>query len=224
MNPYICVTYAHDDRQSADLFGRGLSRYGFRYDCMDERIPTDIRREILSGSSLLIALTSTAAARVETVASDIRHALERGMGVLCISLRDNELDHRFCTGTKGGAVLIPFPTDDTPDRHTLTLFVHRLFVRHLARLDGCFDDESCDNNVYGQLVRCAYHAHRGDYDACFELGRAYELGLGVPALEKEAARTVHGPDPLEPPGCVLYDGRVLRGHGFRPVPRGQGHR
>ena len=187
MNPYICVTHAHDDEQHARLFCRGLERYGFRHRSMDEHTSPETRRQILTEASLLIALTSTAAAKVETVASDIRRALERGGIALCVSLRDNELDHRFCTGTEGGAVLIPFPTDDTPDRHTLALFVHRLFVRHLARLGECFDEDNCDDNVYGQLIRCACYAHGGDYDACFELGRAYELGLGVPALEKEAA-------------------------------------
>lgn len=187
MNPYICVTYAHDDRQQSDLFCRGLNRYGFRYSCINELSAHDRRGQILRQSSLLIALTSEAAVREETVASDIRHALEGGVEVLCISLKDNELDHRFCTGTEGGAVLIPFPTEDTPDRHALALFVHRLYVRHLARLGECFVEARCDDNVYGQLIRCAYYAHAGDPEACFELGRAYELGLGVPALEKEAA-------------------------------------
>ena len=187
MNPYICVTYAHDDRQQSELFFRSLSRYGFRYNCVSELSTHDRRGALLGQSAILIALTSEAASRVETVASDIRHALEKGLGVLCVSLKDNELDHRFCTGTQGGAVLIPFPAEDLPDRHALALFVHRLYVRHLARLSGCFMENRCDDNVYGQLIRCAYYAHAGDNDACFELGRAYELGVGVPALEKEAA-------------------------------------
>ena len=187
MNPYLCVTYAHDDRQESDLFCRSLTRYGFRYSCINQLSDPDRRGEILGQSSLLIALTSSAAVRAETVAADIRHALERGLGVLCVSLEENELDHRFCTGTAGGAVLIPSPTEDTSDRHALTLFVHRLFVRHLARYGECFTEARCDDNVYGRLIRCAYYAHAGDGEACFELGRAYELGLGVPMLEKEAA-------------------------------------
>ena len=187
MNPYICVTYARDDRQEADLFCRGLTRYGFRFSCIHERTDPAKRVHELTHAALLIALTSGAAARVETVASDIRHALERGCNVLCVSLKDNELDHRFCTGTVGGAVLIPFPLEDTPDHHTLALFVHRLYVRHLARLADCFSEDSCEDNLYGKLIRCARYAHAGDPNACFELGRAYELGVGVPALEKEAA-------------------------------------
>lgn len=187
MNPYLCVTYAHDDRQESDLFCRSLTRYGFRYSCINQLSDPDRRGEILGQASLLIALTSSAAVKAETVAADIRHALERGLDVLCISLEENELNHRFCTGTAGGVALIPAPAEDTTDRHALTLFVHRLFVRHLARYGECFTEARCDDNVYGRLIRCAYYAHRGDGEACFELGRAYELGLGVPMLEKEAA-------------------------------------
>ena len=94
MNPYICVTYAHDDRQQSELFFRSLSRYGFRYNCVSELSTHDRRGALLGQSAILIALTSEAASRVETVASDIRHALEKGLGVLCVSLKDNELDPR----------------------------------------------------------------------------------------------------------------------------------
>ena len=87
MNPYICVTYARDDRQEFDLFCRGLTRYGFRFICIHERTTTHDRVQALTQASLLVALTSGTAARVETVASDIRHALERGCGVLCVSLK-----------------------------------------------------------------------------------------------------------------------------------------
>ncbi len=187
MNPYICVTYAHDDREKSDLFCRGLTRYGFRHNCVNELGDPLRRGELLAGASLLIALTSPAAVRAETVASDIRHALERGLRVLCVSLEANELDHRFCTGTESGAALIPCPSGDTPDHHTAALFVHRLFVRHLTCLQDCFVEARCTDDGYGRVIRCAHYAHQGDGEACFELGRAYELGLGVPVLEKEAA-------------------------------------
>ena len=36
MNSYICVTYAQDDREVNDLFCRSLSRYGFRFQCVNE--------------------------------------------------------------------------------------------------------------------------------------------------------------------------------------------
>ena len=190
MNPYICVTYAHEDRELSDHFCRGLARYGFRYSCIHELIDPLRRGDLLMGASLLIALTSPAAVRAETVASDIRHALERGLRVLCISLEGNELDHRFCTGNEGGAALIPTPVGDTPDHHAAALFIHRLFVRHLTCFDDCFTETRCTEDVYGQVIRCAYYAHKGDGEACFELGRAYELGMGVPVLEKEAAHWI----------------------------------
>ena len=187
MNPYICVTYAHEDRELSDHFCRGLERYGFRYSCMNELGETPRRVELLNHAELLIALTSPAAVHVETVASDIRHALEHGLRVLCVSMEENELDHRFCTGSEGGAALIPSPTGDTTDHHAAALFIHRLFVRYFTAFSNCFMETRCADDLYGQVIRCAYYAHHGDGEACFELGRAYELGVGVPALEKEAA-------------------------------------
>ena len=86
MNPYICVTYAHEDRELSDSFCRGLARYGFRYSCVNELGEPMRRVDLLNQAELLIALTSPAAARAETVASDIRHALEHGSRVLCVSI------------------------------------------------------------------------------------------------------------------------------------------
>ena len=56
MNPYICVTYAQSDRQETDLFCRGLSRYGFRFSCINELSDPARRCEMVEGASLLIAL------------------------------------------------------------------------------------------------------------------------------------------------------------------------
>ena len=109
MNSYICVTYAQDDREVNDLFCRSLSRYGFRFQCVNELSDPVKRGGWLSEASLLIALTSAAAVRAETVAADIRCALERNMAVLCISLEDNELDVRFCAVKGGGTTRIPYP-------------------------------------------------------------------------------------------------------------------
>ena len=58
MNPYICVTYAQSDRQETDLFCRGLTRYGFRFSCINELGDPARRAELVEGASLLIALTS----------------------------------------------------------------------------------------------------------------------------------------------------------------------
>ncbi|MBE6651834.1 MAG: sel1 repeat family protein [Ruminococcaceae bacterium] len=214
MHPYICVTYARDDRKESDLFCRGLARYGFRYSCIHELSEPALRAETLVHATLLIALTSSAAEAAETVAADIRRGLERRMRVLCVSLEGNELDHRFCMGASGGAVLIPFPMGEKRDRHTVDLFVHRLYVRHLARFGECFAEELCDRNVYGELIRCARRAHDGDGSACFELGRAYELGLGVPALEQEAAVWLRRAAEQNIHDALIYLGRLcLLGQG-----------
>ena len=187
MNSYICVTYAQDDREVNDLFCRSLSRYGFRFQCVNELSDPVKRRGWLTEASLLIALTSPAAVRAETVAADIRRALERNMRVLCISLEDNELDIRFCAVNGGGIALIPFPVGETPDRHSVALFIHRLFVRHLTRLGECFVENRCAYDGYGTVIRMAYHAYKGEGAACYAVGRAYEEGELLPPLENEAA-------------------------------------
>ena len=190
MNAYVCVTYAQEDREINDGFCRALARYGFRYACVNELSDPVKGRGVLTEAALLIALTSPAAERAETVAADIRRALERGMKVLCVSLAESELDDRFCTGSTEGAVRIPYPVGETPDRHSVSLFVHRLFVRHLACHTECFVESRCAEDVYGGIIRMACRAHSGDGNACYALGRAYELGDGVPALENEAARWI----------------------------------
>lgn len=190
MPAYICVTHALSRCEETDVFCRGLSRYGFRFACIHEKSDPQHRAEILAEASLLIALTCPAAAEAETVASDIRLALGRGMPVLCVSMGENPLDERFCAAAEGGAVLIPAPKSDTPDRHTVALFIHRLFVRHLARLETCFSAVRCVDDVYGRTVASAIAAHKGDPRACYALGQAYERGEGVPQLEVEAARWI----------------------------------
>ena len=191
MPAYICVTHALSRREETDGFCRGLSRYGFRYVCIHEQTDPQHRAETLTEASLLIALTCPAAAEAETVASDIRFALGRGIPVLCVSMAENSLDERFCATAEGGAALIPAPKGDTPDRHTVALFVHRLFVRHLARLESCFTANRCVEDVYGHAVTAAVAAHKGDPKACYALGQAYERGEGVPKLEVEAAHWIY---------------------------------
>ena len=187
MYEYICVTHASSDRAKAELFCHTLARYGFRYQSMTERDTAAKRDELLGDASLLIALTSPAAVETETVAADIRHALSRGMTVLLVSFGKNLLDGRFSAGESGPAIRIPYPEGDAPDRHAVALFVHRLFVRHLSRLSECLSMSRCAADVYGQTVLCAVRAHGGDREAMYTLGRAYERGEGVPALDVEAA-------------------------------------
>ena len=187
MPPYICVTHALSRREETDALCRGLSRYGFRFVCIHEQSEPWHREETLRDAALLIALTCPAAEAARTVASDIRCALERGMKVLCVSLEESELETRFCASAECGAVLIPTPAADTPDRHAVALFIHRLFVRHLARFKACFVPARCVEDLYGRIISSAVAAHGGDAKACYDLGLAYERGEGVPKLEVEAA-------------------------------------
>ena len=189
MPAYVCVTHALSRREETDAFCRGLSRYGFRFACIHEQTDPQHREETLTEASLLVALTCPAAETAETVASDIRRAMGRGMPVLCVSMRENGLDDRFCSA-EGGAALIPAPAADTPDRRTVSLFIHRLFIRHLAKLAECFSPVRCVEDAYGKAVSAAVSAHGGDAAACYALGCAYEEGDGVPKLEVEAARWI----------------------------------
>ncbi len=219
MNAYICVTYAHGDRLESELFCRGLARYGFRYSCINELSDPWRRRELIRQGELLLALTSPAAAACETVAADIRQALELGMKVLCVSLEAGELEARFCAGAEGGAVLIPFPAEDTPDRHGRALFVHRLFVRHLSCLRQCFVESCCTEDEYGRVIRCAVRAHAGQGDACYALGKAYESGNGVPHLEKEAAFWMEQAALRDVPDALIAMGQIrLSGTGIERDP------
>ena len=189
MPAYICVTHALSRREETDVFCRGLSRYGFRFVCIHEQTPPQHREETLTEASLLIALTCPAAEAAETVAADIRRAMGRGTPVLCVSMGENGLDERFCS-PEGGAILIPAPAADALDRRTVSLFIHRLFIRHLSRLPECFSLLRCVEDTYGKAVAAAVAAHGGDVDACYALGRAYEEGDGLPQLEVEAARWI----------------------------------
>ena len=189
MPAYICVSHALSRREETDVFCRGLSRYGFRFACIHEQTDPQHREETLTEASLLIALTCPAAEAAETVASDIRRAMGRSMPVLCVSMKENGLDHRFCS-PEGGAALIPAPAGDMPDRRTVSLFIHRLFIRHLSRLPECFSPVRCVEDTYGKVVAAAVAAHSGNTSACYVLGRAYEEGDGVPQLEVEAAHWI----------------------------------
>ena len=154
MPAYVCVTHALSRREETDAFCRGLSRYGFRFACIHEQTDPQHREETLTEASLLIALTCPAAEEAETVAADIRRAMTRGVPVLCVSMKENGLDHRFCS-PEGGAYLIPAPAADTPDRRPVSLFIHRLFIRHLARLPECFSLVRCVEDAYGTVVAAA---------------------------------------------------------------------
>ena len=219
MHAYICVTHAACQLRETETLGQALARYGFRYTCISEQTDTRERGLLLTEASLLIAYTSPAAVAAETVASDIRRALERGMAVLCVSREENELDDRFCAAG-GGAVLIPLPAEDTPDRHSVARFIHRLFVRHLSALPDCFAAVRCADDVYGRTVLHAVAAHKGDPEACYALGLAYEEGRGVPVLENEAARWISEAAEADVPDARIRMGEMsLAGRGTMRDPR-----
>lgn len=219
MNAYICVTYAQEDRDVNDAFCRSLSRYGFRYRCIHENSDPVERSGILTEAALLIALTSTAADHVETVGADIRRAMERQMTVLCVSLDENPLDKRFCVSPESGATRIPYPVGKTPDRHSVALFIHRLFVRHLSRYDECFIQSRCSEDGYGTVVSLAHSAHRGDGDACYALGCAYEAGESLPNLENEAAIWMERAADKNVPDALIRMGMLrLQGKGTERSP------
>ncbi|MBR5124343.1 MAG: sel1 repeat family protein [Clostridia bacterium] len=207
MHAYICVTHAACQLRETEILGQALARYGFRYACISELTEARERGELLSEASLLIAHTSVEAENAETVASDIRRALERGMPVLCVSREENELDQRFC-GMGSGAVLIPLPLGETPDRHSIALFIHRLFVRHLSARSECFSAVRCADDVYGRTILHAASAHKGDPEACYGLGRAYEEGIGVPRLENEAARWIAEAAEADHPDARIRMGEI----------------
>ena len=186
MYPYISVSYVSENAESAERICDLLSRYGFRYERVPDGRDPSARLGVISGAEALVVLTSLAAAERDVIASDVRLGLGLGRQVLCISVEPSELDDRFCGGGEAGAILIPSPAQN-PDPLAVALFVHRLMVRRLCRLDECFTSLLCADDAYGRVIECAVRAHAGDADAQFALGCAYETGDGVPAREDEAA-------------------------------------
>ncbi len=186
MYPYISVSYASENARSAERICDLLSRYGFRYERVPDGREPSARAGVISGAEALVVLTSPAAAAREVIASDVRLGLGLSRPVLCVSVEPNELDDRFCGGGEAGAILIPSPAQDS-DPLAVALFVHRLMIRRLCRLDECFTSLLCADDAYGRAIECAVRAHVGDADAQFALGCAYESGDGVPTREDEAA-------------------------------------
>ncbi len=187
MDPYISVSYASENAESAERICDFLSRYGFRYERVPDGRDPSARMGVISGAEALVVLTSSAAAARDVIASDVRLGLGLNRLVLCVSIEPNELDDRFCGGGEAGAILVPSPAAQDPDPLAVALFVHRLMIRRLCRLDECFTSLLCADDAYGRAIECAVRAHAGDADAQFALGCAYEAGDGVPTREDEAA-------------------------------------
>ena len=155
MQAYIYVTYASEDRTRAEHFCQILSRYGFRYRSACEQHETARRAELLRDSALVVALTSKAAEEAETVASDIRLALERQEQILCISLEDNPLDHRFCTEADDAVSLIRYPAEDTPTRHTAS---QGRYIRICELVKNKIDKSKVTISEFEQIVLELYNA------------------------------------------------------------------
>ena len=213
MTPYILISHVSADRIAADRFCHILAQYGFRYSIVDETTASSDRAERIAGAAYLVVLTSPAAAKTESVVSAVREARARRIGLLAISLSAGPFDDLL---SRDGEVVIPAPEEGSgyADR---ALFVHRAFVRHLARVASCHAAQRCvddrQGDGYGHAVSLAVRAHAGDGEAAYDLACLYERGHGVPALEGECAAWMgraasHGvPDALISMGLFRLQGQ-----------------
>ncbi len=186
---YLCVSYAVENELVARRFCYELTKYGFKYECVSQSTQRESRQALLSGCAMLLVLTSPEAEEAGGPASDIRMAGSCGKPCLCISLSPNHLDERFClSGHDGDMVAIPYPAGeiDTPDEHSVMLFMHRLYILRLCRLNDCFSPTRCVDDVYGRMVTLGVKAWEGDIQAQYALGMAYAKGEGLPVLDTQA--------------------------------------
>ncbi len=185
---YICISHAFDDSATAEKFYRELTGYGFSVHRIHENTPADKRERRFAESRLLLLLTSPAAENVPECARDLRRAAGSGKPCICVSLGDNALDRRFCA-VESAIPLVAYPIGeaDLPDEGARALFLHRLYVHHLAPLADTFAPAREAENVSGWVIRTAVKAYRGDCEAQYELGCAYETGRGLPVMPEEAA-------------------------------------
>ncbi len=229
MQPYVCVTYAPVDAAAAERMCGMLAEYGFRYRCVKEQAEGSDRARLVTGAAVLVLVTSPAAAAdgaaAELLSSDLRRASERRIPALCVSLAASALDDTLCGA--GAAVLIPAPPVSAEesvagggrDHHAMALFLHRLLVRHLGRHSGCFTPALCATDESGRTVALAVRAHAGDAEAAYALGCAYSYGLGVPALENEAARWIErAAEAGHPDARIRWGELCLAGEGTDPDP------
>lgn len=188
---YICISHASADGRVVTRFCHELTKYGFSFFCMDEHTPADRRDQWLTECAILLILTSPEAVTAGSCATDLRRAAGSQKACVCISLSPNALDERYCSADVQEALpMIPYPggATETPDERSVALFVHRLYIRRLSRLDDCFSPLQCVDDAYGRAVVLAHRARHGNAEAQFDLGCAYESGQGLPVLEGEAAR------------------------------------
>ncbi len=195
MPSYICITHVLDNRTEAERLSDTLIAYGFHCRRVHEKTETQLRANLLFGATRVIALTSEEAAAEGSIAEDLTRLLKKGRSPICVSLGKNELDARFCrkndtSGLERCLDCIPYPAGDHPDVQAVGQFIHRLLICRLARIENVFSALRLRRDDYGRAVMLAVAAHRGDRDAAYALGCAYECGKGVPVLENEAAKWI----------------------------------
>lgn len=185
---YICISHAFEDSKMAEKLYRELTGYGFSVHCIHENTLADKRERRFAESKLLLLLTSPAAENVPECARDLRRAAGSGKPCICVSLSDNALDRKFCA-LESAIPLVPYPVEnaDLPDEGTRALFLHRLYVRHLAAFADTFAPAREADSVSGWVIRTAVKAYKGNREAQYELGCAYETGRGLPVIPEEAA-------------------------------------
>ncbi len=228
MTPYICLSHAAADGDSAARLSDMLARYGFRALSVSEQTEPAARARTLANATVLVALYSAAATQAGTVASDVRRAAERTYAPICVDLEatlptveppTDPTAGSAGTGAAPALPRIPFPQGETPDRHAVGLFVHRLMIVRLSAIPGLFSPGTCDTDPLGVAIRHAVRAHTGDAEAAYALGRMYESGEGVPVLEAEAARHIAAAAAAHHPDARLHLGELyLEGHGVDANP------
>ena len=185
---YICISHAYEDSRVAEKFYRELTGYGFSVHRIHENTLADKRERRFAESKLLLLLTSPAAENIPECARDLRRACASEKPCICVSLSDNALDRKFCA-VESAIPLVPYPVEDAdlPEEGTRALFLHRLYVRHLATFADTFAPAREADSVSGWVIRTAVKAYKGNREAQFELGCAYETGRGLPVIPEEAA-------------------------------------
>lgn len=200
MRPYICISYAAADAAPARAFLRETARYGFYCETPDASLPRRAREKFIRDAVCFLALTSPAAADDERLVADIRFLLGESLPVLCISLKENALDRRFCGSFPGAATRIPYPAGDTLDRAQVAYYIHQLYISRLCRHSSAFSAIRCVDDADGRLIKLAVAAHRVCSGESFsrrdehiaavravkELADAYRSGAVAPRIESEA--------------------------------------
>lgn len=203
MRPYICISYAPADQDTAQSILRELTRYGFYCETPDSTLSRRAREAMVRGAVCFLALTSPAAEADGSVAADIRLLLGEGRSVVCLTLEKNALDDRFCRGGIGTrtADCILYPAGEAPDRAQTAFYLHRLYLSRLCRFSAAFSAVRCVDDANGRLIKQAVLAHRAysreefarreernaAIRATYDLAHAYRTGAVAPRLEREAA-------------------------------------